>query len=136
MQQTVYAWHKAPSLRLLVSFIAGIVLQWKLQFPATALLVLFALLCAVLFLYNVLPLTKKFRIQLVTGFLINAILASLGALLVWSNNITNHKQWFGNLYAEKDLVVATIEEPLVEKQNSFKAVASINGVYKNGQQQG
>ncbi len=135
MQPTVYAWQKAPFLRLLVSLIAGIVLQWQLQFSALALLASFALFFTVLFLYNVLPVTKKFRLQWITGFLINSVLATLGALLVWSNNITNNKHWFGNLYSEKDLIVATIEEPLVEKQNSVKAIATINAVYKNGNQQ-
>ncbi|MES2881141.1 MAG: ComEC/Rec2 family competence protein [Bacteroidota bacterium] len=135
MQPTVYAWQKAPFLRLLVSLIAGIVLQWQLQFSVAALLVAFVLFFAVLFIYNLLPVTKKFRLQWITGFLINLVLATLGALLIWSNNITNNKQWFGNVYADKNLVVATIEEPLVEKQNSVKAIANINAVYKNGKQQ-
>ncbi|HEY2727920.1 MAG TPA: ComEC/Rec2 family competence protein, partial [Parafilimonas sp.] len=45
--------------------------------------------------------------------------------------IHNNTGWYGNIYKPGDKVLITLQEPLVEKANSYKALAKISAVYKN-----
>ena len=130
MPATVYLWNKAPFVRLLPALIAGIVLQWHLQFSFGFLAVCFLVCLTTVLLYSFLPLNLKFRLSALNG--IGAILSLLffGALLVWAKDIRHHKQWIGHNYSNNSFVIAALEEPLVEKPNSFKALASLTAVYK------
>jgi competence protein ComEC len=127
MPATVYLWNKAPFVRLLPALIGGIVLQWHLQLSFSFLAACFLACLVILLLYSFLPLTLKFRLGMLNG--IGTILSLLffGALLVWAKDIRHNKEWIGHDY-NKSFVMAALEEPLVEKQNSFKALASLTAV--------
>jgi competence protein ComEC len=58
---------------------------------------------------------------------------SLGALLAWQKDIRKNSGWLGNSYREKDALVVTLDEPLVEKTRSFKATASVNYLFHDGE---
>src|SRR5579875_2602208 len=128
---TAYLWSKAPAIRLLISLIVGIVLQWQFQSSFSFLLTLFVACFAFIVIYFFLPLKVKFRFAVVNGILISLLMAVVGAGLVLMNDVRNHHQWIGHNYKDSNYVVVTLQEPLVGKPNSFKALATIENVYWN-----
>jgi competence protein ComEC len=56
---------------------------------------------------------------------------SIGAFLVWSNDIRHDDKWFGTNYTPGAILQVRLNEPLVEKTNSYKAVATIQLVHSN-----
>ena len=125
---TAYFWNKTPFVRLLVALVAGILLQWQFQFTISILAILFGICFASVLIYFFIPVKLKYRFSYFNGLSINLLIALIGGLLVWFHDIHHNKNWIGNNSGNEN-IVATIEEPLVEKTNSFKALAKINGVY-------
>ncbi|MFC0774571.1 ComEC/Rec2 family competence protein [Terrimonas alba] len=127
-----YFLKRTPFIRLLLALIIGIVFQWYCQVPITAWLILFAVSFLATLSFFYLPLFKRYHLGALNGLFIMIPFLSLGAILVFNNDIRNNPNWMGHLYNEQDVVVATIEEPLAEKTKSFKADATISSLIKNG----
>lgn len=129
--QQMHFWNKIPVFRFIIPLITGILLQWYLllsPFYAVALLIL-ALIAFQL--YNLILINQKFRYAQLNGIFIHLLFVALGVLLVWKQDIRNNKLWYGSQMVEKAALIATLNEPLVSKPNSFKAVASVKAVIKN-----
>ncbi len=126
---TAYFWNKIPFVRLLVALIAGIVLQWQLQFSISILLISFTICSSALLIYFSISLKSKFSFGYFNGIATNLFILLTGAILVWLHDVRHNKNWIGHNYSDSNYVVVTIEEPLVEKINSFKALARVEGVY-------
>src|SRR6478672_1202741 len=126
---TAYFWNKAPFVRLLVALIAGIFLQWHFQFSIFYLSCLAAISFLMSGLYFFIPVTIKYRYGYINGLLMNLLMVLIGAILVWIHDIRHNGKWIGKNCFDSCYVVATIKEPLVEKANSFKALASIDIIY-------
>jgi len=125
-------WNKAPFVRLFMALAAGIVLQWHLQFS-------FLFLTSILFIdllvsaaYFFISLKSKFRLGFINGIALHLAIAVIGALLIWVHDIRHHKNWIGNKKGRDACMIVTLQEPLVEKTNSFKARASIEEIYDRG----
>lgn len=58
------------------------------------------------------------------------LIAALGAWLVWAKDVRNRTDWIGKQGSNGPLLVRLME-PLVEKQNSFKAIAEIEAIIGN-----
>lgn len=117
-------WHKAPFIRLLIGLTAGILLQWYLQFSIAILLITCGCCGAFAGVYSFTGIRQRFRVSVVNGIFTCLLFTSIGGLLVWTADIRNDNQWVGHSVTEKNSVVVTVEEPLVEKTNSYKALAS------------
>jgi competence protein ComEC len=128
-----YFWSKVPFLRLLIPLITGIIAQWQLQFSLEFLLAVFTVSSALIAVYFFISLKSKYQVSYFNGIVINFMIAVFGAALVWLHDVRNHKGWIGHNHTDSSYIIATIEEPLTEKSNSFKAQAAINGIYLNGQ---
>ncbi len=126
---TARFWNKVPFVRLLIALISGILLQWHWQFPMHLLWTAFTIAAILTIVYFFVPLKTKYRFSFLNGITNNILIALVGALLVWFHDIQNNQNWIGHSYRDSSYVVVTLEEPLVEKTNSFKAVASVDGVY-------
>jgi competence protein ComEC len=131
MPATVYVWNKAPFVRLLIAFISGILVQWHLQFSQTTLLIAFGICLLIALAYVVSPLSRKFQLAPVSGLFFLAMIAIAGALLVWVKDIRNNDQWVGKNYKNEGYIIATLAEPLVEKANSYKALADVKSIYQD-----
>ncbi|MGV3656647.1 MAG: ComEC/Rec2 family competence protein [Chitinophagaceae bacterium] len=57
--------------------------------------------------------------------------AAAGGLVVYINDVRTGSNWFGRDYQPGHLVIATLQEPVVEKPASYKALATVNAVGKN-----
>ncbi len=110
---------------------AGIVLQWYRQIPVRFWWYILALSFIAFVLFFFIPFFKRFRLSLLSGIFGGIIFLTLGAMLTWYQDIRHNKEWFGNTYKEKDGLIVTLEEPLVEKNKSFKANASVNFLLQN-----
>ena len=121
-----YLWHYAPFIRLLFPLMAGILVQWYLPFSLVFLLVTSSLITLLVIFYSFLPDKRKFQFNSLNGLLINLLLFFAGACLAWENDIRNNKDWIGQTHQKADYLVVTVLEPLVEKQNSFKALAEVD----------
>ena len=119
-------------MRLLAALVSGIFLQWHLQFSFSALIVLAVTSFMLTVFYFFIPVRTKYRFNYINGISINLLIAIVGAISVWVHDIRHNVNWLGKTYIDNSFVIVTIEEPLVEKANSFKALASIKCVYSKG----
>jgi competence protein ComEC len=129
-----YLWNYAPFLRLLIPLMAGIIIQWYISLPLLLLIVICGACLSFVVFYSFLPEGRKFQFSSANGFCSHLLLAGMGACLVWVNDIRHDKDWVG-YKNNSDHFVVRLLEPLVEKQNSFKALANINYIGANGNYQ-
>lgn len=127
----IFIWKKAPFLRLLFPVIIGIItgyyLQVEIKFIIATALVLVISYCS----FNILPLVYRFKLQGINGIIITAFIVNAGVFLTWNKDARNHTDWYGKMYDSGSYIVATVNEPPVEKNKSYKALAIVNAVVKN-----
>lgn len=127
-------WHKAPFLRILLPLSLGIAVQWNAGLSLPALLVFFSVGFFTVVLYSLTGVARRFRWSVVNGAALCLLFASLGALLTWANDVRNNDRWLGHWYKDNDGVSVVLQEPLVEKANSYKALASIESLLEGSLQ--
>ena len=120
-----------PAARLLLAFITGIVLQWYTALSLASILAtgMIAAIFAVGFFF--LPEYKKYTWQWLQGVVLLLLFTVCGALLIYENNIQHQPQWYQKTYSKGRILTATIDEPLVAKPNSYKAVAKVTVAQNN-----
>jgi competence protein ComEC len=128
-----YFWKKMPFVRLIIPFIAGILLEWNFAFSPAFLVIPAALFVIIIFVFLKLPLSLKFFYRWIPGIAINLFLVVSGALIVYNKDIRHEANWVGNYNTDSIAVLATLQEPLVEKAKSYKAEASVEAVNINGE---
>ena len=118
----------APLLRILPPFIAGILLQWYGK--ASLQIIAVALTCFTIayILFGLLPLNIRFKLTVLQGILLHAILAAAAMLITWQKDIRHHASWYGNHYRDSAFIVAVMAEPLEEKNRSYKTTAFVETV--------
>jgi len=89
-------WKQAPSIRLIIPLIAGIILQWYLSFS-----ILYILLCVGCFLLAVFLFTYfssgiLYRLFRFRGISIHLLLISFGMLLTWQKDARHQSNWYGH----------------------------------------
>ncbi len=123
-------WKKAPFIRLLLPLIIGIIFQWHFQLPvqiAWAFLILSILLLFFSFLFSYF---SRYKFAFINGIGITIIFLALGSLLAWYKDIRHSTEWYARHYKQGEFVMAALKEPLVEKTNSYKALAAVVALQK------
>ncbi len=121
-------WKKAPFLRLIIPVCLGILLEWYTGYDLQKI-VLAAVCFVVAFIaFGLLPLVLRFKLQQLQGFILNLILIVLGSFITYQKDIRHDHTWFGNIYHDSDYIIATINEPLIEKNKSYKAEVRVDNV--------
>lgn len=131
LRQTLYLWKQVPFLRLVIPFMAGILLQWYGGWIVAPSWILFAGGATGLVLFNRRAAFRQYKFGWINGVFINALLLAAGLLMAYYKDLSHHQEWLNRFYHEKDIITATLEEPLSEKANSFKANASVQQVFRN-----
>ncbi|HMK24696.1 MAG TPA: ComEC/Rec2 family competence protein [Chitinophagaceae bacterium] len=126
-------WKKAPFIKLLLGLVAGILLQWNFQADVKTWWLVMTGSCMVVVSFFFIPFFDRYKFIFISGFAATSLFLSIGALLAWHKDIRNEPRWLGNLYKEKDALVVTLDEPLVEKTRSFKANVSVNYLFHDGE---
>jgi len=124
-------WKEAPFLRLIIPFILGIIAQWYLQLSITVSFIVFG--CSIL-IYILFQFSKRFihfKLYWLNGIFINTFLFLIGSFLTYYSDTSHHPNQINNYYKNGDVIIATLQEPLSEKEKSFKALASIDYVENN-----
>ncbi|MFM6925981.1 MAG: ComEC/Rec2 family competence protein [Ferruginibacter sp.] len=125
-------WKEAPFIRLLLPLIAGILLQWYLEISLPVIVTALILFGTIFMLLSVLPIAWRFKTQAVLGFSIQLLICAAGAWLTWHQDVQHHKNWYGNYYKDSSYLVVRIDEPLVEKNKSYKADGVVENVVQDG----
>lgn len=124
-------WKKAPFLRFLSPLIAGVVLQWYLELDVQVawFTLLFSIVLSILAFF--LPQFRRFQFSMLHGIAVTIIFLSLGSLLTWYKDIRHDPHWMGHHYCQGDTLIGVLQEPLVEKANSYKAVATVKALCRD-----
>jgi competence protein ComEC len=128
--QQMHFWNKMPVFRYLIPLISGILLQWYLKFSPLLAIIITAISFIAIISYNWLMIKDRFRFAIINGVFINLILLALGAFLVWQKDVRNDKKWYGRILDDHSGIITILQEPLVSKPNSFKALATVKGIIK------
>ena len=127
----IFIWKKAPFLRLLLPVIIGIIAGYYLQVNINIILITAIVLIVAYCVFNLLPLAYRYKLQAINGIIITAFILNAGLFFTWNKDARHHTNWYGKRYDSGCYVVATINEPPVEKNKSYKAVATVNAIIRN-----
>ena len=128
-----YTLKKYPFIRLLLFFISGILLQWYLQFGISILLTALSITVLVQFAFMFLPDARKYTLRWCQGIIILLLCSMLGGILIFIKDVRHKPGSLTTNYQPGNIIKLTIEEPLVEKPNSYKALAAVSTVYDGRQ---
>jgi competence protein ComEC len=128
-----YFWKRMPFVRLIIPFIAGILIQWISPFSLITLLALAGFVTLLIIIFSRLSLSLKYFYRWIPGIAINTLFVISGALIMHNTDIKNHQNWIGNYNTDSMAVLVTLQEPLVEKARSYKAEASVEAINSKGE---
>jgi len=130
-QYRIPIWKQAPLLRVVVSMMKGILLQYYLDF-SFASIILFSLTTIFLFFFFYkLPLLLRYRFRKFQSAFLVFMIISFGMLLTRHQDLRNSNYFFLHHYQQGDELMLRIEAPLNEKQHSYTTSASVQSVIKN-----
>jgi competence protein ComEC len=127
MPQRIPAWKEAPFVRLLIPLVTGIIIQWYLQVRAIWLIIGVLVCLLLVILFSILALKEKFRFHFFNGLSINLLFAFSGCLLVFISDARHASHWIGHTN-HASYVLITLDEPLQEKPNSYKALGTLQRI--------
>ena len=122
---------KAPFLRLLIALSAGIILQWYIPVLPLVPIILFLASLSAYLLFAFLSPAAKFNRRWLQGIAVLVMIISAGNLLCFIKNPLHQKSNYTNVYKAGDAIVATVNESLLSKPATYKADATVNGIYHN-----
>lgn len=121
-------WKAAPFLRFLLPFNSGILIQYYLQCKIVHVLAVSLFVFLSYTFLNKSAIHTKYKFRLLQGFLLNACMITLGMILTWHKDIRHDRNWFGHQMDSASMLMVRLEEPLLQKNKSFKATASVIGL--------
>ena len=124
-------WKSSPFIRLLIPLIAGILLEWYLQFSLPFIVLSFACFSLAFLLFGFLPISLRFKVQAFQGIILNLVLLSVGLFITWQKDIRHDTNWYGNCYQSGDYLIVRIDEPPIEKAKSNKANGYVESIIHN-----
>ncbi len=124
-------WKDAPFLRLLIPFTLGILTQWNLKLPGPIGWSGTIAFSTLLVLFSFKKITSRFRRYWLSGIFLNCSFFFAGLMTTFFANVINHPRALTTLYTEGSFIVAKLEEPLSQKPNSYKGIASVQVAQMN-----
>lgn len=125
-------WKKAPFLRLLPFLIIGILVQSYIPISTIIYWIIFAIGIVLYFIYSLSSFNWKAQYQWITGLATVLLLVSIGALIMYYNDVRNKPSWYGHTYQAGDTIIGRFVEPLTQKNKSYKTQIVIEGIVHNG----
>jgi len=118
-------WKASPFVRLLLPFVAGIMLQWYLRFQLSFLTITFFSIAIAFFGIQFLPFHLKYYFRKYQGLLLNFLIVFAAMLLTLLQSARDKPGWYGNFISNNSNLILQIDEPPLEKPNSYKAEARV-----------
>ncbi|MCD4744913.1 MAG: DUF4131 domain-containing protein, partial [Bacteroidales bacterium] len=122
-------WHQIPLFRLIIPFIIGIILAISFDSEIHIPLLLFIILS--LFIAVFVFFSKKisnYKTRWLFGVIVYVLIFFLGFELTIIHTEKFHQSHFKNLYNKGNLIIATVSEPIEEKENSNKTIIRVQFV--------
>jgi competence protein ComEC len=127
-------WNQFPLLRILIPFIAGILFSIAFQefsdIPLAYILSIVMLTILAGFLYSYI--FKKYSVRWIFGALLSISVFAIAVLMTFTKYSKVNPADLKNIRSNSDTVIATIDDPVVERENSYKAVLEINSIKIDG----
>ena len=120
-----YIWKEAPFLRLIIPLIFGIIIQWNLNILSSISWILLSTAFIGFVSLSFSNISFLFKWNRLNGVFLYLLLFTLGMLLSFYKNTAHNGEWIGNYYKPGNPLLLKLEEPLSEKDKSFKATASV-----------
>ncbi|HKR06765.1 MAG TPA: ComEC/Rec2 family competence protein, partial [Bacteroidia bacterium] len=122
------AWNQVPLFRLLLPFLAGILLEifYPLHNQIFLLILPVLLSIVLLFTYNK-KIYRKIGIRWIYGTALNLVILVIGATITFYNSDKNSKNHFSNLPDTREYL-GVLADQLHEKKNSYKTIVEIKSV--------
>ena len=134
MAQQLYSkwWKRIPMLQALLPLIIGIAIAdiYALNWIVSMALGFIAIFLYIIFFY--LPSYQRYRYAYIQGICMTFVFVAIGMCLSWIANDPLHSNWIGKMDVKDAKVLVEIKQPFIEKDQSYKTVATITQVYKNG----
>jgi competence protein ComEC len=123
------SWQSIPFLRLLIPFSAGLLVAYQYHLSSALLQKLAFFFITVLFIFYIVPKDKKNNWLAMGGLAIQCLLFVFGAAFYQHQDLRNEEGWIGYRYSKNDTILAIIQEPLIKKRKTWKALARIVSVH-------
>jgi len=131
MLSTIPLWKQAPLLRVILPMSIGIITQWYFPVSMFWLLVLLSVCLLNFFFFYTLSISLRYKFRYVQSVMLLSIILLLGMMLTWNKNLHHHNNWFGNFYKKEQAILVRIDEPLTEKEKTYKTILSIKKLVLN-----
>jgi competence protein ComEC len=125
-------WKEAPFIRLTLPLITGILMEWHIGLPVWIYQLIISLCFTFIILFSFLSSFIRFKNYWISGILINILFLSTGGLITYYKDIRHSSNCITRMVKDDDTYIVTLTEPLTEKNNSFKATASVSQLVNNG----
>ena len=112
--------------------IAGIIIEFYFKFSIVWIMTTGICLSIAIILFSFLPEVQKYRLRALQGIIISLFILVFGCFITWQKDIRHHENWYGNNDDSARFIVATLQEPPVEKAKTYKAVAVVETVISKG----
>ncbi len=117
-------WKEAPFLRIVIPFMAGIMVQWYFMPSPWIAWLLLIVASFILALKSSMGLYYHFVYAWITGLLIHSVLFALGMLVCSRDALEEDPDGIMKRYRAGSLVIAEIHQPFTERKNLYMAIAS------------
>jgi len=128
-------WNQLPLLRILFPFFAGIIialaLPVDLNIPFLVIISIFCITAIFIFFYK--QIVNSYSNRWIFGLLLNLLIFCCGYQLTSFRLLRNQSADFSNIHSLNDTVIATIADPVNERENTCRVLLSIDAVWKNGE---
>ncbi len=118
-------WKASPFVRLLLPFVAGIMLQWYLRFQLSFLIISIFSFSIAFVSIPFLPFHIKYIFRKYQGLLLNLMITGVAMLLTLLQSARDKPGWYGNYIRNNSQLIIRVDEPPLEKPNSYKAEAKV-----------
>jgi len=121
--RTIPVWKESPCIRLLMAFIAGVLLQTYPGLSSVLSGYLFIIGFSFYSIIACLPIQFRFRYRYLQSSVLLLMVTLAAAILTLQQDIRIKQNWFGHHLKNKDAIEVILQEPLSEKQKSYKVMA-------------
>ena len=131
----VNLWKKGPFLRLLIPFMAGMVLGMYATVPIRVLLFLSGCCLPGWIVPSFLKPSAHFALRHVQGACVHISVFLLGMGLWHQADLRHRADWVGHHLKDSSLLIVSLEEQPLKKARSWKAAATITAIINEGRLQ-
>jgi competence protein ComEC len=125
-------WKEAPFIRILFPFCIGVIMEQTVIIDSFIVWILLLLFLLSLLLIQLTSLFASFKFNWMRGMIITSLILLTGNLVTQSHDGVLDRKCILNNYISGSQVKVTLQEPLAEKENSYKAIASADLIDRKG----